>query len=230
MDTNESSLPESPELELPTFPIVGIGASAGGLEALEQFFRSVPAPTPMAFVVIQHLSPDFKSVMDDLLGRVTKIPIRQISDGMRVEPGTIYLLPPKQEVILSNGKLLLTERSSQDRLSFPIDYFFRSLAQDAGRRAIAVVLSGTGTDGSRGICDVHEAGGLVMAQSIETAKFDGMPRTACNTGIVDLVLAPESMPTAMLNHVQRAGTGILKSSADVQEVLDGSMYSIFHLL
>ena len=184
--------------------IVGVGASAGGLSALERFFAAMPEETGLAFVVVQHLSPDFKSVMDDLLGRVTRIPIQVMADEMQLRANSIYLLPPNQEVICSNRRLLLSERSRTRELSFPIDQFFRSLAEDAGPAAVAVVLSGSGTDGSRGVCHVHEAGGLVIAQSPDTADFDGMPQSAIATGIVDLTLAPERICEALHQHSLRS--------------------------
>ena len=177
----------------PTY-VVGIGASAGGLEALEHFFDNVPTKTGMAFVVVQHLSPDFKSLMDELLARRTELPISLVEDGMVVEPDHVYLIPPKKEMIISGGRLLLSERDREQELTLPIDVFFRSLAQDCGRRAIAVVLSGGGSDGSRGIRDVHEAGGLVVVQDVESAQFDGMPKTARDAGVADCVLPPQEMP------------------------------------
>src|ERR1700689_2223429 len=124
--------------------VVGIGASAGGLDALERFFDNLPKDTGMAFVVVQHLSPDFKSLMDELLGRHTKLPIHLVENGMRVEAGHVYLIPPKKEMIISGGRLLLSERDRQQELTLPIDVFFRSLAQDCAHRAIAIVLSGSG--------------------------------------------------------------------------------------
>ncbi|MBC7976797.1 MAG: chemotaxis protein CheB, partial [Myxococcales bacterium] len=149
--------------------VIGIGASAGGLEALQHFFDNLAADTEMAFVVVQHLSPDFKSLMDELLGRHTELPIHLVEDAMLVEPGHVYLIPPKKEMIISGGRLLLSERDRQQELTLPIDVFFRSLAQDRGPRAVAIVLSGSGSDGSRGICDVHAAGGLVLVQDMNTA-------------------------------------------------------------
>lgn len=189
------------------FHLVGVGASAGGLEALEALFGAMPPDTGMAFIVLQHLSPDFESHMDALLGRQTAIPIRQVEDGMQVEPDTIYLAPAKQEMTITGGKLLLTDRDPAQGFSLPIDHFFRALAHDAGRHAIGIVLSGTGSDGSRGIRDIHAAGGLVLCQSVDTARFDGMPRNARETGVVDMVLAPETMPQALMRHAQRARGG-----------------------
>ncbi|QEF96242.1 Autoinducer 2 sensor kinase/phosphatase LuxQ [Stieleria maiorica] len=208
------------------FFIAGIGASAGGLEALEQLFENTAVDSGLAYVVVQHLSPDFKSVMDQLLTRKTKIPVRLIEDGTRILPNHIYLLPPKKEAILSNGKLLLADRSAGEQLSFPIDHFFRSLAQDAGRNSIAIVLSGTGTDGSRGILDIHAAGGLVVVQSEASAKFDGMPRSACDTGIVDMVLPAREMPAALLRYLQTPWHAAPKPGSESNEVLDAPLRSI----
>ena len=182
------------------FPVVGIGASAGGLDALEQLFGAMPERTGMAFVVIQHLSPDFKSVMDELLARRTQIPVLLAEDGMAVEPDRIYLIPPRKEMIISRGRLLLSDKG--EALTLPIDVFFRSLAQDLGTRAIGVVLSGAGSDGARGIRDIHDAGGLVLCQDEKTAEFDGMPRSARDTGVVHHVLPPNQMPRALIDHAR----------------------------
>ncbi|HEX6962042.1 MAG TPA: chemotaxis protein CheB, partial [Lacipirellula sp.] len=211
--------------------IVGIGASAGGLEALERLFKNMPADTELAFVIIQHLSPDFKSLMDELLARHTRMVIHRVEDGMPVEPNSIYLIPPRKEMIISGRRLLLTDKDPDQELSLPIDHFFRSLAQDVGRCAVAVVLSGTGSDGSRGIRDVHEVGGLVIAQSEETAKFDGMPKSAKDTGVVDLVLAPEEMPQAIIQHLKH--TRYEKSCSylpSLEEDPRGGLGTIFRLL
>ena len=173
------------------FHIVGVGASAGGLEALGSLFEGMPKDTGLAFVILQHLSPDFESHMAELLARKTEIPIHQVVNGMTVEPDAIYLIPPRMEMIIADGKLLLTEKEPDRGLTLPIDLFFRSLAADQGKSAIGVVLSGTGSDGSRGVRAIHEAGGLVICQEAESAKFDGMPKAAVQTGVVDLVLHPK---------------------------------------
>jgi two-component system CheB/CheR fusion protein len=182
--------------------VVGVGASAGGLDALEQFFGAMPEDTGMAFVVIQHLSPDFKSVMDELLARRTNIPVVLVEDGMLVEENHIYLIPPKKEMIISEGKLLLSDKGASQELMLPIDIFFRSLAEDLGERAIGIVLSGAGSDGARGIRDIHDAGGLVLSQDESSAYFDGMPRSARETGVVDFILPPAQMPSTLLDHVR----------------------------
>lgn len=212
------------------FHIVGVGASAGGLEALEKFFDNMRPDSGLAFVVIQHLSPDFKSLMDELLRRHTDIAIHRVEDGMKVEPNSIYLIPPKKEMIISGGKLLLTDKDPTQGLSLPIDTFFRSLAQDVGDLAIAVVLSGTGSDGSRGIREIHESGGLVIVQSIETAKFDGMPRSSIDTGVVDAILSPEQIPSALLNYVsQPRGAGWSQGDGREPPSQD-AMETVIHLL
>ncbi|CAK0759049.1 two-component system, chemotaxis family, CheB/CheR fusion protein [Gammaproteobacteria bacterium] len=182
--------------------VVGIGASAGGLEALERFFGAMPADSGMAFVVIQHLSPDFKSMMDELLGRVTPMSIRQVVELIDIHPDTVYILPPRKEMVIRSGKLLTQDKPTDQQLNMPINTFFRSLAREQGDRSIAIVLSGTGSDGSMGIQDVHEVGGLVFAQDEESAKFDGMPKSAMNTGCVDVCLAPENMPAILLEYLR----------------------------
>lgn len=190
--------------------IVGIGASAGGLEALERFFHSIPADSGMAFVVVQHLSPDFKSLMEELLSRHTPLPVRMVEDGQRVERNAVYLIPPRKEMIVAEGHLLLTDRDHNRGLCQPIDRFFRSLAQDAGKRAVAIILSGTGSDGSRGVVDVHAAGGLVLSQSTVSSRFSAMPLRAQESGAVDLVLAPEEMSAALLRHQEHLRRGSME--------------------
>ena len=214
------------ETQSPPF-VVGIGASAGGLEALERLFEKMPTDTGMSFVVVQHLSPDFKSLMDELLARWTELPICAAHDGMPIAANNIYLMPPKKEMIISDGRLLLSDKGPADELTLPIDQFFRSLARDAGSRAIAIVLSGTGSDGSRGICDVHQVGGLVLAQSQETAKFDGMPRSAMETGIVNEELSPDEMPALLLKHIDDPRS---RDFASETEFDSAGMTPVFRLL
>lgn len=211
------------------FTVVGIGASAGGLEALERLFAHMPLDSGMAFVVIQHLSPDFRSVMDELLARHTSIPIMRVENGMAVVRNAIYLMPPKTEMIISGGKLLLTDKEPSASLSLPIDLFFRSLAEDVGSRAVGIVLSGTGSDGSRGIRAIHEAGGLVIAQSEETSKFDGMPRSAVETGMVDFVLPPEEIPQTLIKFSQQS-LGLEAASDEQTGTTGDHLNAVFQLL
>src|SRR5688500_11902440 len=151
----------------------------------------------MGFVVLQHLSPDFKSLMDELLSRRTRMRIRQADHDMPVEPNTVYLLPPMKEMIIRRQRLLLNDRDPRSGLTLPIDLFLRSLAHDLGERAVAVILSGSGSDGSRGIREISQAGGTVFCESPDSAQFNGMPLSAIKTGTVDRVLSPEDLAGAV---------------------------------
>lgn len=177
--------------------IVALGASAGGLEAIERFFSGLSPQTGMTFVVIQHLSPDFKSLMDDILSRRTAMAVRVAEEDAQLEPNTVFLNPPKKLLTIRAGRLHLSDKEPSPAISYPIDHFFQHLAAEARHRCAAIVLSGTGSDGSRGVIEIHRAGGLVIAQDPTTAGFDGMPQAAIETGHADLVLAPEEMPEAL---------------------------------
>ena len=178
--------------------IIGIGASAGGLEALQQFFRVMPSNSGLSFVVIQHLSPDYKSLMADILSKHTDMTVIQAVDKMPVEPDTVYLIPPKKFMTIKQGRLILSDYAP-GTLNHPIDVFFASLAEEKKEHSIAVVLSGTGSDGTNGVKAIKEYGGLVMAQAPESAKFDGMPKSVINTGLADFVLSPEELAEEILN-------------------------------
>ncbi|TVR66627.1 MAG: chemotaxis protein CheR [Candidatus Competibacteraceae bacterium] len=197
-----STAPSAADGSPPLPHIVALGASAGGLEALQQFFKNAPPDSGMAFVVIQHLSPDYKSMMVELLSKNTTMPVKRVENGMPVEPNQVYLIPPKTQMTLLHGKLLLGEIDHSKGLVLPIDIFFKSLAEDQGERAIGVVLSGTGSDGTRGIRAIKETGGMVMVQEENSAKFNGMPSNAIATGLADFVLPPERMPEALLKYIQ----------------------------
>ena len=177
--------------------VIGIGASAGGLEALQQFFSYMPPNSGLSFVVVQHLSPDYKSLMADILGKYTEMSVCQAENHMAVEPDTVYLIPPKKYMTIKDGRLILSEAPGS--LNHPIDAFFASLAAEKREHSIAVVLSGTGSDGTNGVKMVKEHGGLVIAQAPESAKFDGMPRSVINTGLADFVLSPEEIAEEILN-------------------------------
>jgi two-component system CheB/CheR fusion protein len=184
---------------LPNY-IVALGASAGGLESLTTFFTNMPSDSNMAFVVIQHLSPDHKSMMDTLLARHTQMQIMQAEDGIVVSPNMIYLIPPKHFLTLFNGTLLLNPFDKTRGLHLPIDVFMISLAEDAESRSIGIVFSGTGSDGSIGIQAIKKAGGMTMVQDFETAQFDGMPRSAMATGMIDYTCPPDHMPDIIMNY------------------------------
>jgi two-component system CheB/CheR fusion protein len=181
---------------------VGIGASAGGLEAIQQFFEKMPPYSSLAFIVIQHLSPDYKSMMVELLSKKTKIPVKRAEDGMQIHANTIYLIPPKKNLRIFHGKLLLSDQDHSRGINLPIDIFLNSLAEDQGERAAGVILSGTGSDGMRGIRAIKEQGGLVMVQTETSAKFDGMPRAAISTGFADFILSPADMPDQLISYVK----------------------------
>ncbi len=184
------------------FSVVGIGASAGGLEALQEFFNNTPDNPGVAFVLVQHLSPDYKSLMDELLARYTGMKIHRVTDGMEIQPNHIYLITPRKNMTIFRGKLFLTEQDHTHKVNMPIDIFMRSLAQDQGKNAIGVILSGTGSDGTLGIRAIKENGGMVIAQDDRSAKFDGMPRSSISTGMVDYILTPEEMAEALINYVK----------------------------
>ncbi|MFZ5484101.1 MAG: chemotaxis protein CheB [Pseudomonadota bacterium] len=189
-------------MSIPPTYYVGIGASAGGLEAIESFFKNMPSESGLAFVVIQHLSPDYKSMMAELLSKHTVMPVHRAEDGMRVQANHVYLIPPKKNLSIFHGKLLLSDQEHNRGINLPIDLFMRSLAEDQGEKTIAVILSGTGSDGTRGIRAIKEAGGMVMVQDEETAKFDGMPKSAIATGLADFILSPAEMPQQLLSFVK----------------------------
>jgi two-component system CheB/CheR fusion protein len=183
--------------------VVAIGASAGGLDALERLFDRLPADSGAAFVVIQHLSPDHKSMMDNLLARHTQMPVQVATQGMPLVANHVFLIPPGMTMTLDAARLQLVKKPEHG-LSLPIDAFFRSLAENFGPRALALVLSGTGSDGARGVLTVNEEGGVVMVQSPDSAKFDGMPRSAIATGLVDDVANPEELARRLVDYLRSA--------------------------
>ncbi len=185
-----------------SFPIVGIGASAGGLEALEGFISSMPSQSNLAIVVIQHLAPKYKSIMGTLLKKYTKMKIFEVKDGLKIEPNTIYLNPPDRDVAVMNRTFQLIEPLETHAARLPIDSFFRSLSEDLGEKAICIVLSGTGTDGTLGLKAIKGEGGMTMVQEESQAKYDSMPRSAINTGLVDFILPVEEMPEELAKYIK----------------------------
>ena len=181
--------------------VVAIGASAGGLDALERLFGALPVDTGAAFVVIQHLSPDHKSMMDNLLARYTAMPVQVAGHDMPLAPNAVFLIPPAKSMRIAGDRLLLTPKPEHG-LSLPIDVFFMSMAEQCADRGIAVVLSGTGSDGSRGIPAVNAAGGFVFVQEPSDAKFDGMPRSAVGTGLADVVAPAEALAERLSTHLR----------------------------
>src|SRR5215510_785116 len=174
-----------------TFPVVGIGASAGGLEAFRQLLEHLPSDTGMAFVLVQHLDPKRESILAELLSKATKMFVKEVKDGMRVEPDCVYVIPRNTDMAIENGALRLSPREAPRGQHRPIDHFLRSLAVEKRDRAIGVILSGTASDGTRGLEVIKAGGGTTFAQDEKTAEYDGMPRSAINAGSVDFILPPE---------------------------------------
>ena len=183
-------------------PVVGVGASAGGLEALEKFFAHVAPDCGMAFVVVTHQHPGHTSLLPELLRKCTRMRVQVAVDGVAVEPGCVFMSPPEGYLAILNGTLHLMEPDEPGPLRLPIDYFFRSLAEDQKEKAIGIVLSGTGTDGTLGLKAIKGAAGMTMAQAPESAKYSGMPSSAIATGLVDYVLPTEQIPAQLGAYAQ----------------------------
>jgi two-component system CheB/CheR fusion protein len=186
------------------FPIAGIGASAGGLEALEQFLRHVPEKCGMAFVVVQHLDPTHKGIMPELLQRATAMEVFQVRDRMRVRPDCVYVIPPNKDMSILHGVLHLLEPTAARGLRLPIDFFLRSLAEDRQERSIGVILSGMGSDGTMGLRAIKEKAGVALVQEPGSAKFDSMPRSAIDAGLADLVAPVEDLPGKIIDYLRHA--------------------------
>lgn len=185
------------------FPIVGIGASAGGLDAFERFFQHVPGDTGMAFVLVPHLDPSHGSILTDILQRATAMPVVQATDQLAVQPNHVYVIPPNREMGIISGTLQLSVPEQPRGQRMPIDAFLRSLADDQGERAIGIVLSGTGTDGTQGLRAILGAGGITLVQQPDTAKYEGMPSSAIGAGFASHVLPAEKMAEALLVSLRR---------------------------
>ena len=186
------------------FLVVGLGASAGGLEALYKLFDALPPDTGMAFVLIQHLDPTHSSMMVGLLTGHTAMPVLEAADGMPVERDHVYVIPPGVYLSIRDGALRLTHPRERHGARMPIDFFLRSLAEDCGARAVCAVLSGSGSDGSVGLTAIHDRGGLVIVQDPKDAAHDGMPRSAILTGAADFVLPVAEIPAALVKHGRQA--------------------------
>ena len=200
---NEKEIPKS---ETKQYPIVGIGASAGGLEALEQFFENTPRDNGMAFVVIQHLDPNHVGIMPELLQRITTMKVIQASDRLKVKPNCVYVIPPNKSMSLLNGALHLFDPIETRGLRLPIDIFFRSMAEDLQEKSIGIILSGMGSDGSLGLKAIKEKSGIVLVQDPESAKFDSMPRSATKAVIADIIAPAEELPVRLINFLKFAPT------------------------
>ena len=212
------------------FPIVGIGASAGGLEAFEGFFTHMPANSGMAFVLVTHLAPNQTSLLPELLQRRTKMEVHTASDGTKVLANHVYVSPPHKEVAILNGTLQLMETAEPRGLHLPIDSFFRALGQDQRDKAMCIILSGTGTDGTLGLKAVKGESGMAMVQDPRSAKFAGMPESAIGTGLVDYVLPVAEMPDQLVKYARGPFLTVGKPSAEIEAPDPASLQKIFILL
>jgi len=207
-----------------------MGASAGGLEAFEQFFARMPRDSGMAFVLVSHLDPSRASMMPELLQRITAMTVVQAKNRTRVQPNGVYLIPPNKDMVIVNGMLRLTPPMTSHGVRLPIDVFFRSLAEDQRERAIGIILSGNGTDGTLGVKAIKEELGMVMAQDVNSAKYDGMPSSAVDTGLVDYVLPPDKMPAQLVTYVQRSLPWAAPRAAVMVGKSPDALHKIFQIL
>jgi two-component system CheB/CheR fusion protein len=228
--SNDNVTEDEPRLDQDCIPVVGIGASAGGLEAVMQLLRTLPGNTGMAFVFVQHLDPSHESKLAEILGRAASIPVREIQDRMPVEANAVYVIPPNTSLKISAGILTIEPRKDAPSPHFPIDCFLRSLADDVGNNGIAVILSGTGSDGAEGLKAVKAACGITFAQTENTAKYTGMPLNAIATGAVDFILPPHEIAAelARIGQHPSAFPRTLDGTAAVGE--DSALKRIFSLL
>ncbi|HEY6007996.1 MAG TPA: chemotaxis protein CheB, partial [Geobacteraceae bacterium] len=211
------------------FPIVGIGASAGGLEALEQFLRHVPEESGMAFVIVQHLDPTHKGIMPELLQRTTGMEVFQVRDRMRVKHDCVYVIPPNKDMSILHGVLHLFEPTAPRGLRLPIDFFLRSLAEDRQERSIGVILSGMGSDGTMGLRAIKEKAGVALVQEPASARFDSMPRSAIDAGLADIVAPAEDLPGKIIDYLRHALI-ISKTGLPLQEKDQSALEKVLILL
>jgi len=210
------------------FPIVGIGASAGGLEALELFFENMPKDNGMAFVVIQHLDPTHVGIMPELLQRITNMKVIQASDRLKVKPNCVYVIPPNKSMSLLKGALHLFDPVETRGLRLPIDIFFRSLADDMQEKSIGIILSGMGSDGSLGLKAIKEKNGIVVVQDPDSAKYDSMPRSAKEAVVIDIMAAPEEIPAKLINFLKFIPA--IKADGDLESKNKSNLDKIIILL
>ena len=224
--------PTTDDAQAVGFPIVGIGASAGGLAAFAAFFSGMPPldDPGMAFVLVQHLAPDHESLLTELLQRTTRMKVVEVTDGMVVQINCVYIIPPNRDMAFLNGALHLLEPTAARGHRLPIDYLFSSLAQDQHERAIGIVLSGTGSDGTLGVRAIKDGGGMVMAQNPASCEFDSMPRSALATGFVDYELPPAEMPAQLMAYTRHAFGRPPRTTAAALPQSESALKKIFVLL
>src|SRR2546428_10347939 len=213
-----------------SFPVVGIGASAGGLEAFTQLLRELPPDINMALVLIQHLDPTYKSLLAELLSKTTKLPVAEVTDGMQVKPRNVYVIPPNTSMTISKGALYLTPRVDVDRKHMPIDHFLQSLSLDQKGRAVAVILSGTSMDGVQGLKAIKAEGGITIAQDEKSAKYYDLPRSAVAAGFVDLILAPKEIAQELTKISEHPYVPYLETEKEEELLPQNDLEKIFSLL
>jgi two-component system, chemotaxis family, CheB/CheR fusion protein len=213
-----------------SFYVVGIGSSAGGLDALEKFFGNMPDNSGMAFIVVSHLDPNHVSIMPELIQKSTRMKIFQAQDGMKVEPNKVYVAPANRDLAILHGTIQLIEPPEAHGFRLPIDFFFKSLSADLGEKAICIILSGMASDGTAGLKSIKSELGMVMAQEPKSAKFDGMPSSAIKTGLVDYILPPEEMPAQLINFITQKVKGVLLDTALTDGKIPDAFQKIFILL
>jgi chemotaxis methyl-accepting protein methylase len=230
-----SAAPVSPKRETgqsfvhPLFPIIGIGASAGGLEAIDLFLKNVPSKSGMAFVVVQHLDPTRKGILTELLQRVTPMNVVQVKDRMKVNPNCVYVIPSNKDMSILHQALHLFDPTAPRGLRLPIDFFLRSLALDMQEQSIGVILSGMGTDGTLGIRAIKEKGGVVLVQEVSSAKFDGMPKSAIDSGMADFIAPVEELPGKIISYLGHAPL-IPGEDSHIEEKADSALEKAIILL
>lgn len=212
------------------FPIIGIGASAGGLEALTGFISNLNSQSNVAFVIIQHRATEHKSIMISLLEKHTKLKVLEIENDTEINPGCIYINPPHNDITISNGKLYCEEGTYALGVRLPIDHFFKSLAQDKGERSICIILSGTGTDGTLGMKEIKAAGGMSMAQDEQQAKYPAMPRNAIDTGLVDFILPVEKMPEQLIKYIKHSNLELSEKQVTGEGKFENFLQQIFKIV
>ncbi|MBV8801822.1 MAG: hypothetical protein JO131_02440, partial [Gammaproteobacteria bacterium] len=216
-ETNINS-PASEEQKNERLTIVALGASAGGLQSFELFFQNIRIQEEIAFIVVSHLDGNHVSILPELISNFTKLPVILISNGLRVQAKHIYVIPPNKNIIIKQGILYLVDQDKPHFSNLPINFFFQSLAEERTENAIAVILSGTGTDGTLGLKAIKREGGLVIAQDPLTTEYNGMPKSAISTGLVDFILSPEKMPLQINKWLHFGGIKNGKISDELQQI------------
>ncbi|MEO8794155.1 MAG: CheR family methyltransferase [Daejeonella sp.] len=206
------------------FPVVGIGASAGGLEAFKKLVGAIPENSGMAYILVQHLHPEYDSALPEILQKITKIPVLEISDNVHVEPDHIYVIPSNKMLVASDGILQLSPRLNKERINLPINLFFSSLAAVHQSHSIGVILSGTGKDGTIGFRDIKDNGGITFAQDVASASYDGMPQNAVDADVVDFILSPEKIPAKLIELQKSFQISSLGDDSDPKDNLNEHVF------